>query len=254
MSAAAERFRRAAAVLTARPIAHRGLHGLAKGVVENTASAFAAAMASGYAIECDLQLTGDGEAVVFHDEHLGRLTEAQGMVRNLTAAGMAGLTIRHSADRVQTLEALLAQVDGRVPLVIELKSHWDGDTRLAARAVAVLRNYRGPYCLMSFDPDMVEAVRRLAPDTLRGIVAERAFDSYYDALPFAKQKDLRSLAHLARTQPDFISFYMNELPWAPVTELRAAGMPVISWTIRTPAEAMRARRHSDQITFESFRA
>jgi glycerophosphoryl diester phosphodiesterase len=252
MSGIAERYRRAAALLTARPIAHRGLHDISKDVVENTASAFAAALARGYAIECDLQLTKDGEAVVFHDEHLDRLTEGRGMVKELTAAGMKQQVIRRSGDRVQTLAELLAQVNGVVPLVIELKSHWDGDTRLADRAVAVLKDYRGAYCLMSFDPEMVEAVRRLSPDTLRGIVAERAFDSYYDALPFARQRELRSFAHVARTRPDFVSFYMNELPWAPVTALRAEGMPVISWTIRSPAEAVQARRHSDQITFEGF--
>ncbi|MCA3575323.1 MAG: glycerophosphodiester phosphodiesterase, partial [Aestuariivirga sp.] len=147
--------------ITARPIAHRGLHDVKSGIVENTSSAFQAALDKGYAIECDLQLTADGEAVLFHDDHLGRLTEASGMVKDMTAAQMKALTIRQSGDHVQTLAELLAQVRGRMPLVIELKSHWDGNTRLAARALEVLTSYRGPFCLMSFDPDMIEAVRRL---------------------------------------------------------------------------------------------
>lgn len=245
---------RAADFITSRPIAHRGLHSLSSGIVENTASAFAAALAVGYAIECDLQLTKDCEAVVFHDEHLERLTEGHGMVKDKTAAEMKALTIRHSTDSVQTLGELLAQVDGQVPLVIELKSHWDGDERLAGRALEVLRDYRGPCCLMSFDPDLVEAVRRLSPGTIRGIVAERAFDSYYDALPLKKQMELRTFSHVSRTEPDFVSFYFDELPWAPVTALRAGGMPVITWTIRTPEQARAARRNSDQITFEGFLA
>lgn len=242
------------AFLTARPIAHRGLHDYAKGVVENTATAFTAAIAHGYAIECDLQLTKDGEAVVFHDEHLERLTEGSGMVKNLTAAEMRALTIRNSKDHVQTLAELLAQVKGQVPLIIELKSHWDGDERLAARALQILSGYEGPHAVMSFDPDVIAAVRRISPQTIRGIVAERAFDSYYDFLPLKVQMELRTFSHVSRTRPDFASLYFGDLPWAPVTALRAAGLPVITWTIRSEAEAWTARRHSDQITFEGFRA
>ena len=245
---------RAVDFLTARPIAHRGLHDFSKGVVENTRSAFAAAITKGYAIECDLQLTRDGEAVVFHDEHLERLTEGHGMVKDLTAHEMQQLVIRNSTDRVQTLEELLAQVKGQVPLVIELKSHWDGDERLAKRALALLKDYRGPYCLMSFDPDVIAAVRRLSPDTIRGIVAERADDSYYAWLPLAKQMELRTFSHVGRTRPDFVSFYFGQSPWAPTTQLRASGPPVITWTTRSPQEAITALRCSDQITFEGFTA
>jgi glycerophosphoryl diester phosphodiesterase len=141
-----------------------------------------------------------------------------------------------------------------VPLIIELKSHWDGDERLAARALEVLKGYSGDYALMSFDPDVIAAVRRLSPATIRGIVAEKAFDSYYDSLPLAKQIELRTFAHVERTRPDFISFYFEELPWAPIETLRADGMPIISWTIRSPGQAWSARRYSDQITFEGFAA
>ena len=245
---------RAVNFLTARPIAHRGLHDFSSGVVENTASAFAAAIDGGYAIECDLQLTKDGEAVVFHDEHLERLTEGHGMVKDLTTAEMKQLVIRNSTDRVQTLAELLAQVKGQVPLVIELKSHWDGDESLAARAVALLKDYAGPFCVMSFDPDAVAAVRRLAPQIIRGIVAERVDGPDYSFLPLPRQMELRTFSHVARTRPDFVSFYYGQLPWAPITTMRASGMPVITWTIRSPQEAAMAMRYSDQITFEGFTA
>lgn len=245
---------RAVDFLTARPIAHRGLHDVARGVVENTASAFAAAIAKGYAIECDLQLTKDGEAVVFHDDHLERLSEGHGLVNQHTAAEMQRLVLRNSTDRVQTLPELLEQVKGQVPLVIELKSHWDGDDRLAIRAVEQLRGYTGPFCLMSFDPDVVATVRRIAPGIIRGIVAERATDSYYASLPLPRQTELRTFSHLARTRPDFVSFYFEELPWAPIAALRAGGMPIITWTIRSPQQAVMALRCSDQITFEGFNA
>ena len=243
---------RAVDFLTARPIAHRGLHEFSKGVVENTASAFAAAMARGYAIECDLQLTKDGEAVVFHDEHLERLTEGHGLVKDHALAELKQIGLRNTGDRMQTQAELQTQVKGQVPLVIELKSHWDGDERLAKRAVEQLKGYSGPFCLMSFDPDVIAAVRHIAPQIIRGIVAERATD--YHFLPLPRQTELRTFSHVARTQPDFVSFYFGELPWAPITALRAKGMPIITWTIRSPAEAVMARRSSDQITFEGFTA
>ena len=245
---------RAVDFLTARPIAHRGLHDFSTGMVENTASAFAAAIAGGYAIECDLQLTRDGEAVVFHDDHVERLTEGRGMVKDHTAAEMKQLTMRNSTDKVQTLAELLTQVNGQVPLVIELKSLWDGDARLAQRAIEELKSYSGLHCLMSFDPDAIAAVRRFAPHIIRGIVAERATDSYYNSLPLPKQTELRTFSHLARTRPDFVSFFYEELPWAPITALRASGMPIITWTIRSPQQAVMAMRCSDQITFEGFAA
>lgn len=245
---------RALDFVTARPIAHRGLHDREAGVVENTASAFAAAMARGYAIECDVQITRDGEAVVFHDGHVDRVLDGSGLVRELTAAEMQALAVRESGDRVQTLGQLLAQIKGETPLIIELKSKWDGDMRLVQRALEVLRSYDGPACLMSFDPDVIEAVARLSPGTIRGIVADRAFDRFYDSLPLKMRMELRTLSHLGRTRPDFISFHASEFPHAPIAACRASGMPVISWTIRSPEQARMARRYSDQITFERFLA
>lgn len=245
---------RALDFLIRTPIAHRGLHDRESGIVENTRGAFAAALARGYAIECDLQITAEGEAVVFHDEHLDRLTEASGWVKDQTAPQMAQLVIRGSGDRVQTLRELLEQVNGAVPLVIELKSHWNSDDRLVRRALAVLERYTGAYCLMSFDPDMIDAVRSLSPGTVRGIVADRAVDGYYSFLPMKRRLELRTMEHLLRTRPHFMSFYFGELPWAPVTAFRDAGNPVISWTIRSPEQAAIARRYSDQITFERFLA
>jgi glycerophosphoryl diester phosphodiesterase len=240
--------------LTARPIAHRGLHDKPRGLIENTAGAFAAAIAGNYAIECDLQITRDGESVVFHDDVLDRLTDATGKVCERTVAEMQALTIRGSSDRVQTLRALLQQVEGKVPLVIEIKSLWDRSDALARRTLEIVSSYQGHYALMSFDPDVVSVLRQLSPATPRGIVAERATDSYYSMLSPARRLELRTMSHLPRTQPHFISFYFRELPWAPITACRAAGLPVISWTIRSPGEAREAMRHTDQVTFENFAA
>ncbi len=238
--------------LTARPIAHRGLHDAVHGIIENSPCAFAAAMRHGYAIECDLQVSADGEAMVFHDDRLDRLTQESGPVVAATSKELRKIALKGTRDHITTLDDLLRQVAGRTPLVIELKSHWDGDNRLAARAVEVLRRYDDPFALMSFDPDMVEQMRDLAPDMPRGIVADRMNSHDWTILPFAQRLELRNLGHLPRTRPHFLSFDANGLP-SPASRLfREAGLPVICWTVRD--EAMRARvlNWCDQITFEGF--
>jgi glycerophosphoryl diester phosphodiesterase len=240
--------------LTSRPIAHRGLHSVAGGCVENTASAFDAAIAANYAIECDLQIAADGEAVVFHDEHLERLSEDNGLVKELTTKQLQTVTLKNSSDRIQTLAELLEQVSGKVPLVIELKSHWDGNIALAQRALQVLETYEGPYCLMSFDPDLVAAVAELSPSTIRGITADRTTHSDYEILPVQRRLDMQLFQHLHKTRPNFVSFYYADLPYAPVQAIRAAGHPIITWTIRNKEQEAAARRYSDQVTFEGYLA
>jgi glycerophosphoryl diester phosphodiesterase len=240
--------------LIARPIAHRGLHDAAKHVIENTPSAFQAAIAANYAIECDLQVSRDGEALVFHDETLDRLTEAKGLVREYRAEELKALKFRSGGDHMQTLDELLAQVEGRVPLVIELKSLWNGDDALVRRAAVAIGRYEGAFAFMSFDPKLIEKVRDLAPQVARGIVADRVTHSDYDVLPVAERIRMRALDHLEATQPDFISYHWADLPYPPVTKFRQGGRPVICWTIRSPQQAAQARRHADQITFEGFLA
>ncbi len=240
--------------LTARPIAHRGLHDWRNGVVENTLGAFRAAMEKNYAIECDLQIAGDGDAVVFHDDTLDRVIDGTGAVKSYTVEKLQQFSYRHCGERIPTLAEMLALVDGKVPLVIELKPQWDGDLALTRRAIEVLKGYEGPYCLMSFDPDVVEGVRTLSPSTVRGFIADRAFDNFYNQLPEASRRELRTLNCLTRMDPHFISMYLGELPWAPIEELRKAGMPIISWTIRSPEQDRIARRYTDQVTFEGYLA
>lgn len=238
--------------LVARPIAHRGLHDRDKAIAENSESAFAAAIARGYAIECDLQVAACGEAVVFHDDTVDRVMEAKGAVRAHDVRALKRMAFKSGKDRIQTLGELLEQVEARVPLVIELKTHWDGDAALVTRALQLLSAYRGHHGVMSFDPEQIEAVAALSPDTVRGIVADRVTHSYYRRLPFAARLELRNLTHGARTRLDFVSYYHRDLPFAPVSRMRGAGLPVITWTIRSRAEASAALRYCDQITFEGF--
>lgn len=244
----------APAWLTARPVAHRALHDAARGVVENTPSAVDAAIARNYAIEVDIQLSADGEAMVFHDDTLERLTLASGPANALTAAQLKATELRGTPDRTMTLGELLARVAGRVPLVIELKSRFDGDVAVAMRAAEVLAAYDGPAALMSFDPELVAAVRRLAPHIPRGITMEHRYDDpEWNGLAPATKFAWGNLLHFPRTRPDFIAHYVKELPATPVSLARRAfRLPVLTWTVRTPEDRATAARHADQMIFEGF--
>jgi glycerophosphoryl diester phosphodiesterase len=241
--------------LTARPVAHRGLHDAAAGVIENTPSAFTAAIAANYAIECDLQLAADGEAMVFHDDTLERLTEGSGALATLPAAALKRVAFRGSADHMITLGELCELVAGRVTLVIEIKSHFDGDRRLIKRAADVLLTYRGPVALMSFDPGQMAALRALAPGLARGIVAESRYGHHeWDHLSARTKRALAYFTHALSTRPQFIAYSVKDLPATlPLMARRVLGLPLLTWTVRTLEDRERATRYADQIIFEGFR-
>lgn len=243
--------------LTARPIAHRGLHDLAIGVIENSLSAAQAAIEGGFAIECDVQLSADEEALVFHDFTLDRLTGEAGRVDTRKASELSGIGLKGSDDRIPTLTAFLDAIGGRTPLVIEVKSRFDGDLRLAKRTAEILARHKGqPIVLKSFDPVVVAALRELAPGFARGIVAMSAYDAYrdYDHLSAAQKHALANLLHFEESRPDFVSWKVSDLPSAaPFLCRKALGLPLMSWTVRTPEDRARAAEHADQMVFEGFR-
>jgi glycerophosphoryl diester phosphodiesterase len=241
--------------LTARPIAHRGLHDASAGVIENTASAFAAAIAGGYGIETDLQISADGEAMVHHDDALGRLTEGSGRLADMAAAEIKRVRFKSSADRILTLGELCDLVGGRAILVLELKSHFDSDRRLVQRSADVLANYRGPVAVMSFDPAMIEVVRWIAPHLTRGIVAERHYAHYeWDRFPPAEKRRMALLLHANRTRPHFIAYGVKDLPAvAPLIARMIFHLPLLTWTVRGEADRRRAARWADQMIFEGIR-
>ena len=240
--------------LTARPVAHRGLHDTARGIIENMPAAAQAATAGNFAIECDVQLTSDGEAMVHHDDELGRLTEGSGTLLTKTAAELKAVRFKATGERMMTLSDLCDLVAGRVPLVIEVKSHFDGDRKLVKRMTEVLSAYKGPAVAMSFDPDQVIALRDLIPSRPRGIVAEHDYTA--ENWPEASVEQRRGMTHLRHfflTQPDFVAYWVDELPsaapWLARTLFRC---PLLTWTVRTPEQRARAARHADQMIFEGF--
>lgn len=240
----------------ARPIAHRGLHDRATLLLENTISAAEAAIAGGFGIECDIQLSSDGEAMVFHDHSLDRLTDAQGPVVKRSAAALATLAVGGSADTIPSLTVFLDAIAGRTPLVIEVKSRFDGDLRLVERLAAVLedRAFADPVVVKSFDPAVMGHLRRIAPSVPRGIVGQSRYDGEDVAsLGMERVRTMTELLHWDATQPDFLSWRYADLPAAaPYLGRRLGGVPLMTWTIRNPDDGVRAREHADQIVFEGF--
>jgi glycerophosphoryl diester phosphodiesterase len=241
--------------LTARPIAHRGLHDAAHGLIENTASAVRTAVAAGYGIEVDLQISGDGEAMVHHDAELGRLTEGNERLDRLSAAALRRVAFHGSDERMMTLGELCDLVAGRAPLLLELKSRFDGDGRLPLRVAAVLAGYGGPVAPMSFDPAQLAWLRQKAPHLPRGIVAAKYRPHpYWDQMPPWLRYGMGSLLPALTARPHFVAYAFDNLPaLAPSLARHTLCLPLLTWVVRSEIERQRAMRFADQIIFEGFR-
>ncbi len=241
--------------LTARPVAHRGLHDGARGIVENMPGAIRCAIDGNFSIEVDIQLAADGEAMVHHDDALGRLSEGSGALLGKTSSELKAVTFKDTSEHMMSLGDLCALVNGRVPLVIEVKSHFDGDRKLVTRMAEVLASYPGPVVGMSFDPDQVLALRETMPALPRGIIAQRDYhDDYWKKLTPEQRNGMLHLRHAFRTRPHFVAFWVEQLPApAPWIARHVFGLPLLAWTVRTPEQRQRAARYADQMIFEGFR-
>jgi len=243
-----------------RPIAHRGLHDRTMGVIENSPAAFARAIAAGYGIELDLQLSADGVAMVFHDDTLDRLTDETGRVRarNALALGQIPLAGSQSGDRIPTLAAVLDQVAGRVPLLIELKDQSGGlggaAHHLEQAVATTLEGYSGDVAVMSFNPAMMGAMADLAPALPRGITSCGFDPAEWDMLSPQSCAMLREINSFDPVGASFISHDWRDLDAAPVAALKDRGVPILCWTVKTPESEAIARRIADQITFEGYLA
>jgi glycerophosphoryl diester phosphodiesterase len=239
------------------PVAHRGLHDRTNGVIENTRTAFERAVARGFAIECDLQLTSDGVPVVFHDDTLERLTGLFGPVSGVSSEILCATPLLGSAagDCPQRLGDFLSQIDGRVLLQIELKrqSGAVATQTLARKAAETLAGYSGAVTVESFDPELIILIREYGFMGPRGIITYCYDNPEWDeGLTDEQRTMLRDLTHAPQTQFDFISCFQQSLNLPAVMRWRAQGKPVTAWTVRSKAEALAAAAGADQIVFEGF--
>ena len=236
------------------PIAHRGLHDERRGIIENTASAFRAAIAGRYGIETDIQAAAGGEPVIFHDERLDRLTMAEGLVCAFTPDELARIPMRGTDDHILTLAEFLALVDGRAPLFLEIKSAGTADRRLEKRVAEELAYYHGPVAVISFDPGSLAALRQFAPAIPRGLSAMRFWQPKSSSLSTIERFRLTHMLDIGEAKPDFLTYEVNDLAvMGSALRRRFPDLPIVTWTVRTREERDKARRFADGMIFEGFR-
>lgn len=248
--------------LMALPVAHRAFHDKAAGRPENSLEAVRAAVAAGYAIEIDVQPSSDGVAMVFHDDTLDRMTAETGPVRDRSAAALGAIRLNDGPSGIPTLEAVLAEIGGRVPLVIELKDQSGGmgaaATVLEEAVAAALAAYRGPVAVMSFNPQMMAAMARLAPGIARGLTTypfrREDFGDLPDAEAQARAAHLSAIPDYDRVGASFISHYWKDLALERVAELKAQGARILCWTLLSAGDEAVARGIADNVTFEQYPA
>lgn len=223
-------------------VAHRGLHD--PRVPENSPSAFAAAIRRGLAIECDVQLTADDQAVVFHDFTLERLTAQTGPVIARTAAELREIVLTGSDDHIPSLADMLIEVASHTPILIELKSRkrWP-IARLCAAVESALAIYSGPIAVMSFDPRVPRWFATHAPSRTRGLVL-----SEYEHPGLLAHLRQSLTVRLSRAQ--FLAVDVRRLPGPIATAARKRGLPIATWTVRTPAQRETALAHADALIAE----
>lgn len=223
------------------PVAHRGYHDLNNITWENTLSAFSRAVEAGFAIECDLHYASDGVPVIFHDEDLERLCNLKGDVRERTSQELGLIAVGGTKDKVPTLKQLLNLVQGKVPLVLELKGREADDEGFAESVLEVLEGYEGKVALMSFDHWLLKDLKDLNAPYPIGLTANGNTAEEYATHEKAMEIGL-----------DFISYYYADLPNPFIIGQRDKGIPVITWTVRDEQARKHTFENADQMTFEGF--
>jgi glycerophosphoryl diester phosphodiesterase len=240
-------------------IAHRALHDKADGRPENSRAAIRAAIAKGYGIEIDLQLSADGAAMVFHDYRLNRLTGAKGAVKEHSAADLGRIPLLHGdGEGIPRFAEVLDLVAGRVPLLVEIKDQ-DGLMgpnvgTLEEAAARDLAGYGGPVAVMSFNPHTVAAFAAQAPEIPRGLTTCSYRSADWPMLPEATCAYLRAIPDYGRVGACFISHRADDLASPQVARIREQGGNILCWTIRSAAEEAHAREFADNVTFEGYLA
>jgi glycerophosphoryl diester phosphodiesterase len=230
-------------------VAHRGLWS-PDGPPENSLAAFQAACVAGYGIELDIQLSADGEAMVFHDDDLARMTGAPGRLSGRTTAELAELRLKGTDERIPTLTETLALVGRRAMVHVELKTPYGHVGPLEQRAHEILIDHAGPVCVIGFNPYSHAWFADRFPGVLRGL------DSYsYKRAPQmseAQRASFAKLEHVAIARPNFLALGLDMLPSERAAALRAQGLPIVAWTVRDPAQWEAVRDGCDNLIFEGF--
>lgn len=231
--------------------AHRGLHHKENGVPENSLKAFSLAALCGFGMELDLQLTKDNYVVVHHDHTIQRTCGVDRLISDLTLEELRGYRLMGTEEKVPLFSEVLKTVNGRTPLIVELKGYNDVNT-LCTLAMEELKEYKGLYCVESFDPRIVRWFRDNHPEIVRGQLMER-LKKQPGSVSAAQAFFGRNMMTNFLTRPHFeaYDFHARE-----VLSLKAArsvfGMQEVSWTLRTEEEYKKAKSMGNLCIFENI--
>jgi glycerophosphoryl diester phosphodiesterase len=245
------RFGEAWERLFAPAVAHRGLWS-PKGAPENSLAAFQAACARGYGVELDVQLSADGEAMVFHDDDLARLTGAPGRVCDHTAADLAEMRLSGTDERIPTLREALAVIGHRAMAHVELKTPYGEVGPLEQRVHEIIIDHAGPVAVIGFNPYSHAWFAQRFPGVLRGLDSHR-----YDHAPHLAEEQRRAFArleHVSIARPHFLALGVDMLPGDIAARHRADGLPVVAWTVRSAEQQAALKPCCDNVIFEGFAA
>ena len=229
-----------------KPISHRGLHD-SDNIPENSLPAFENSVKHGFAIELDVRLIDDQTVIVFHDEKLSRMTNRDGYVSTLKAADLNEIRLLKTDCTIPTLQKVLETVNGKVPLLIEIKKA-EQSFALEDKIIDMLKSYNGDFAVQAFDPMSMHYFYKNAPHIMRGQLSSYFHHNDIDA-PRREKKRLKKLKYNDLSHPNFISYKVTNLPNKYVT---ATGLPVIAWTVRGELEAQKAQKFCDNYIFEGF--
>jgi len=231
--------------------AHRGLHGPDK--PENSLAAFREAVEAGYGIELDVHLLADGELAVIHDSQLMRTTGKEGRVEDLTAAELADYTLQGTQETIPLLSQVLRVVDGRVPLIVEVKSFNGNYAAVTEKTCDLLKDYKGPYCMESFDPRCVRWLRKNRPQILRGQLVENFIKRDVPAPWILRVLLTRQLLNFL-IRPDFIAYrFSDRKTLENLICRRVWKLAGVSWTLDSHEDFQRAEKEGWIPIFEGFR-
>ncbi|MEO7026342.1 MAG: glycerophosphodiester phosphodiesterase family protein [Caulobacteraceae bacterium] len=239
--------------LFAPPIAHRGLWS-AEGSPENSLGAFQAACDGGYGIELDVRRSADGEAIVFHDETLARMTGAPGRIADHTTGALSRMRLAETDETIPTLADALTLVGHRAMVFIELKVPFGEVGPLERRVCDVLIDHNGPTCVIGFNPYSHAWFADHQPMILRGLSSHAYGPADARNLAPELRKSFARLEHVGIARPQFLALSVEIASAAKAASLRKSGLPVVAWTVRTNDEWDGLKRHCDNLIFEGFPA
>lgn len=230
--------------LVEKYVAHRGLHD--EESPENSLSAFEKAIEKGYVIELDVQQIADGTIVVFHDTSLSRMTGQDGYLKNLITEDLSACYLEGTKETIPTFQQALDLINGRTPIIIEVKNTLKVGS-LESSTLEILKNYKGQFAIMSFNPYVLSWFKENAPEILRGQLS--AFFKK-DKLSLVKKVVLKKMLLNKVAQPNFIAYEAEHLPNRYVRKFN--NLPLLAWTVRSQEEYMRVVKYCDNIIFENF--